>query len=171
MPVTPMLQCDALAERVAQMGTEIRAAFGPEPIVVIGVLKGSIIFLADLVRAIPGDVELEFLGVSSYAGTETTGAVRITHDLRCDVTDRNVLLVEDIVDTGLTLDWIRRTLSARSPRALRVATLLDKPSRRRVAVEVDFCGFRIPDAFVVGYGLDYDERYRNLPYVGVLQLP
>lgn len=171
MGIAPLLEAPVIASRVAQLGAEIRAAVGPEPLVVVGVLKGSVIFLADLVRAIPGDVELEFLGVSSYAGTETTGAVRITHDLRRDVAGQHVLLVEDIVDTGLTLDWIRRILGARSPRSLRVATLLDKPSRRRVAVDVDFCGFQIPDAFVVGYGLDYDERYRNLPFVGVLQQP
>ncbi len=171
MQISTLIEPETLRLRIAALGAEIRLAVGNEPLIVVGVLKGGVLFMADLVRCIPGEVELEFLGVSSYAGTETTGAVRITHDLRRDIAGQHVLLVEDIVDTGLTLDWIRRTLGARAPKSLRVATLLDKPSRRRVPVHVDFIGFSIPDEFVVGYGLDYNERYRNLPYVAVLKLP
>jgi hypoxanthine phosphoribosyltransferase len=167
---TPLLDADALATRIAAMGAEIRAAYGPEtPITCVSVLKGSVIFLSDLVRHIPGPVELEFLGVASYEGTRSTGEVRITHDLRASVQDKHVLIVEDIVDTGLTLAFLREAFSVRKPASLRVAALLDKPTRRKVEVEVDFTGFTIPDAFVVGFGLDLDERYRNLPYVGIYQ--
>jgi hypoxanthine phosphoribosyltransferase len=163
----PLIPADRIAVRIAEMGHEIRTAFGDGPIVCMGVLKGSFVFMADLVRAIPGDVRVEFLGVSSYHGTQSTGVVRITHDLPLSIESQNVLVVEDIVDTGLTLDFLLRTMHVRNPRVLKVAALLDKPSRRKVEVPVDFVGFTIPDAFVVGYGLDLDERYRALPYVGV----
>jgi len=156
-----------IAARVAALGTEIRDAFGDDPIMVIGVLKGSFVFMADLVRAIPGPVECEFLGVSSYVGTESSGAVQITHELRCDVAGRHLLLVEDIIDTGRTLDALQRALEARGPASFRVVALLDKPSRRTVQVQVDWTGFTIEDLFVVGYGLDLDQRYRNEPFIGV----
>ncbi len=161
----PLLEADVIARRITELAVEIRRTYGDQPIVVCGVLKGGVPFMADLIRHLSGAVEIEFLGVSSYAGTETTGAVRITHDLKRDIAGQDVLLVEDIVDTGLTLDWLRRTLGARGPRSLRIATLLDKPERRRVEVVVDFVGFTIPDRFVVGFGLDLNERYRNLPYI------
>lgn len=164
-----MFSADAIAARIAELGPAIRAASGDEPITAICVLKGSVIFAADLVRAIPGDVHLEFLGVSSYAGTQSTGHVQITHDLRASIAGRHCLVIEDIVDTGLTLHYLLGQLRARDPASLRVASLLDKPSRRRVAVEPDFVGFTIPDAFVIGYGLDLDERYRNLPYVAIYE--
>jgi hypoxanthine phosphoribosyltransferase len=165
----PLIEADRIAARVAELGAEIRAFYGDETILCIGVLKGSFLFMADLVRAIDGDVHCGFLGVQSYEGTESTGEVRITHDLRERIHDRHVLIVEDIVDTGLTLSYLVKNLKVRGPRSLRLCTLLDKPSRRQAPVEVDFIGFEIPDAFVVGYGLDYDESYRNLPYVGVLE--
>ena len=161
-----LLDADAIATRIATLGREIRETYGDEPITAIAVLKGSFMFLADLVRAIDGDVRIEFLGVSSYSGTESTGQVRITHDLRAPIAGHHVLVVEDIVDTGLTLDFLLRSLAVRSPASLRVATLLDKPSRRVKDVEADFVGFSIPNIFVVGYGLDVDERYRNLPFIG-----
>jgi hypoxanthine phosphoribosyltransferase len=167
--LTTLLSAEVIAERVTAIGAEIRASYGPdEPITLIGVLKGSFVFLADLARAIPGPVEVEFLGVSSYAGAETTGNVRITHDLRADIAGRHCVLVEDIADTGLTLDYLKRVLEVRGPKTLRVATFLDKPSRRIVPVQLDFIGFTIPDHFVIGYGLDLDQRYRNLPVVAVM---
>lgn len=157
-------------ERVHELGAQIRAEFGDEPVTVIAVLKGSFLFLADLVRAIPGDVRVEFLGVASYhGGTSSSGVVQITQDLRGNVEGQNCILVEDIVDTGLTIDYLVRMLQVRGPKALRVATLLNKPGNREVDVQVDYVGFTIPDEFVVGYGLDLGELYRNLPYVAVYQ--
>lgn len=171
MPSTPaLLDETTLQTRIAELGKEIREVYGEDtPITCIGVLKGSIIFLSDLVRTIDGPVELEFLGVSSYRGTESTGEVRITHDLHNSIAGKHVLVVEDIVDTGLTLSYLREMLEVREPASLRVVALLDKPSRRTSPVQVEFTGFEIPDAFVVGYGLDLNERYRNLPYVGIYQ--
>ena len=132
------------------------------------VLKGSFIFLADLVRAIGGDVKIEFLGVSSYhGGTRSTGVVRITQDLKHPIEGQNCLIIEDIVDTGLTADYLMRLLEVRGPRSLKLCSLLDKPGNREVEVPVDFVGFTIPDEFVVGYGLDLGELYRNLPYIAV----
>lgn len=162
-----LISSEQIAERVAQMGQEIRTWYGDETVLVIGVLKGSFVFLADLIRAISGDVECAFLGVSSYVGTRSTGDVRITHDLSAEIRGRHVLLVEDIVDTGLTLDYIRSTLSVRGPASLRVVSLLDKPMKRQVQVDVEMVGFSIPDEFVIGYGLDFNQRYRNLSYVAI----
>src|SRR4051812_41943853 len=159
---------ERLQARIAELGAQIRADFPGEPVTLVAVLKGSFLFLADLVRAVPGDVRVEFLGVASYhGGTSSTGVVQITHDLRGGIEGQNVVLVEDIVDTGLTIDYLVRMLSVRGPRALRVATLLDKPDNREIAVELAYVGFTIPDEFVVGYGLDLGELYRNLPYVAI----
>lgn len=159
-----------IAARVRELGTRIRADAGDAPITLVGVLKGSFLFLADLARAIEGPVTIEFLGVSSYhGGTQSTGAVQLTQDLRAPILGRYVVVVEDIVDTGLTLDYLLRMLRARDPGELRVATLLDKPSRRQLPVEADYVGFTIPDVFVIGYGLDLDEFERNLPYVAVVE--
>jgi hypoxanthine phosphoribosyltransferase len=165
--IEPMITADEIGARIQSLAAEIRAAYGDENITCIGVLKGSILFLSDLVRAIPGDVELEFLGVSSYHGTHSSGEVRITHDLHAAIDGKHVLVVEDILDTGLTLSYLKRALEVRNPASLRIVTLLDKPSRRTTPVEVDFVGFTIPDRFVVGYGLDLDQKYRNLPFIGV----
>ena len=162
-----LISAEQIAERVAELGAQIRTDYGDEEITLIGVLKGSILFMADLARAISGDVQLEFLGVSSYVGTKSTGQVRITHDLSADITGRNIVLVEDIVDTGLTLKFLIATLNQRNPKSLRVVTLLDKPAHRSNDVPVDYVGFKIPDAFVIGYGLDLDQRYRNLPSIEV----
>jgi hypoxanthine phosphoribosyltransferase len=164
-----LISPEGLATRIAELGQEIRTELGPEPITVICILKGSVIFTADLVRAIPGDVHLEFLGVSSYEGTQSTGHVRITHDLKGSIQGKNCLIVEDIVDTGLTLHYLLAQLQAREPRMLRVATLLDKPARRTCPVQADFVGFTIADEFVVGFGLDLDERFRNVPYVAIYE--
>ncbi len=162
-----MISKAQLDARIAEMAAEIRAAYGGEPILCVGILKGSFIFMADLVRALPGDVRCDFLGVSSYRGTESTGVVRLTHDLRTHIGGRHVLIIEDIVDSGLTLAYLKRILLAREPASLRVCTLLDKVERRTVEVDIDFVGFEIPDAFVVGYGLDLDEMYRGLPEIMV----
>jgi len=163
----PMIEADRLATRVAELGAQIRSEHPDATLTMVGVLKGSVIFLADLVRHIDGPVEVEFLGVSSYHGTASTGTVQITQDLRADIAGKHVIVVEDIVDTGLTLHYLLRILGARRPASLRVATLLDKPSRRQVDVVADYIGFEIPDAFVVGYGLDLDQLYRNLPHIAV----
>lgn len=164
----PLIPAERIAARIAEMGQQIRADHPDCSITVIGVLKGSFLFLADLVRAIPGDVRVEFLGVASYhGGTSSSGAVQITQDLRASIEGHACLIVEDIVDTGLTMDYLLRTLQVRGPASIRVASLLDKPSNREIDVPVDYVGFTIPDEFVVGYGLDLGELYRNLPYVAV----
>jgi len=163
-----MIDAERIAQRVQEIGQELRAAHDPDTqLHVVGVLKGSFLFMADLVRAIDGPVVCDFLGVASYEGTRSTGAVQLTHDLRADIAGKHVVLVEDIVDTGLTLDYLLRTLEARSPASLTIVSLLDKVERRQLEVRVDHVGFTIPDAFVVGYGLDLDQLYRNLPYIGV----
>ena len=153
---------ERLQARIQGLGKQIREDFGDNPITCIGVLKGSFLFMADLVRAIGGPVRCEFLGVSSYqGGTRSTGVVRITHDLKQPVEGQHCVLVEDIVDTGLTMDYLLRMLQVRNPASLKVATLLDKPDNREVEVQTDYIGFTIPDEFVVGYGLDLNELYRN----------
>ena len=160
---------DALQARVRELGRQIREDYGEDtPITCVGVLKGSFVFMADLVRAIGGNVRCEFLGVSSYhGGTRSTGVVKITHDLQKPIEGQHCLLIEDIVDTGLTMDYLLKMLSVREPASLKVVTLLDKPTNREVGVEVQYVGFTIPDEFVVGYGLDLGELYRNLPCIAV----
>ena len=159
---------DRLQARIRELGAKIRADYGDEPLTVIGVLKGSFIFMADIVRAIGGDVRCEFLGVSSYhGGTRSTGVVRITDDLRNPIEGQHCLIVEDIIDTGLTMDYLLKILAVRGPKSLRTCSLLDKPAHREVDIGCDYVGFSIPDEFVVGYGLDLGERYRNLPYIAV----
>ena len=160
----------ALAERVRELGAAISADYRDVPLVVVVVLKGSFVFAADLVRAIDAPLEVDFLGVRSYGdATETSGIVQITSDLTRSIEGRDVLIVEDIVDTGLTLRFLLDNLRTREPRSLKLAALLHKPSRTRAVVPIDYLGFTIPDVFVVGYGLDAAQRYRNLPYVGKLQ--
>lgn len=156
-----------LRARVKALGEEITRDYAGRPLVVVGVLKGSFIFLADLVRAIDLPVLVDFIGVSSYQGTTTTGAVKITSDLTRPIDGKDVLLVEDIVDTGLSMRYLLDNLSVRRPASLRVCALLEKPARARVKVPIDYRGFVIGDEFVVGYGLDWDGRMRNLPFVGV----
>ena len=166
--LSTLIDAEAIAARVEDLGKQIRETYGDEPITIIGVLKGSFVFMADLARAIGGDVKIEFLGVSSYhGGTRSTGVVRITQDLRHPIEGQHCLIVEDIVDTGLTMDYLLRLLQVRGPKSLKVVTLLDKPENREIDVEVDFVGFTIPDEFVVGYGLDLGELYRNLPCIAV----
>jgi hypoxanthine phosphoribosyltransferase len=159
---------DRLQARIEELGAQIRADYGDGAVTCIGVLKGSFMFMADLVRAIGGDVRCEFLGVSSYhGGTRSSGVVRITEDLHTTIEGRDCIIIEDIVDTGLTMDYLVRMLGVRNPRSLKTCVLLDKPSHREVEIEPDYVGFSIPDAFVVGYGLDLGERFRNLPHIAV----
>ena len=164
----PLIAEDKLQARIAELGRQIRSDFGDRPVTCIGVLKGSFVFMADLVRAIGGDVLCEFLAVSSYrGGTKSTGVVEITKDLPGPIEDRDCIIIEDIIDTGLTMHYLLEMLSVRRPRSLHVCTLLDKPSNREVEMEADYVGFTIPDEFVIGYGLDLGELYRNLPYIAV----
>ena len=165
--LTTLISAQEIATRIDVLGKEIRAHYGEKTIVLVAVMRGSFMFLADLARAIPGPVEIGFLGVSSYKGTNSTGNVRITHDLGDEIKGSHVLLVEDIVDTGLTISFIRELLMVRKPASLNLVTFLDKPVNRQVEVPVEFVGFSVPDHFVVGYGLDLDQRYRNLPYLAV----
>lgn len=156
-----------LRARVQALGEQITRDYQGRPLVVVGVLKGSFIFLADLVRSIDLPVLVDFIGVSSYQGTTTTGAVKITSDLTRPIDGKDVLLVEDIVDTGLSMRYLLDNLAVRRPASLKVCALLEKPARARVKVPIDYRGFVIGDEFVVGYGLDWDGRMRNLPFVGV----
>jgi hypoxanthine phosphoribosyltransferase len=158
-----------LASRTAEMANEIRAALPDDDIHFVCVLKGAFMFLADLVRSLDDRVTVDFIAVSSYgAGKQSSGEVRLVKDVDTSLENRHVIIVEDIVDTGLTLNYLQDILRLRDPRSLRTACLLSKPSRRKVNVRVDFIGFTIEDHFVVGYGLDFNEKYRNLPYIGVL---
>ena len=164
-----MIESSALAARVAELALEIRAAIPEDDIHFVGVLKGAVPFMADLIRAVPGGVTIDFIAVSSYGGgTSSSGEVRMLKDVDASLDGRHVIIVEDIVDTGLTLHYLQDLLRLRNPQSLRTACLLSKPSRRKVEVPVEFVGFTIDDHFVVGYGLDYDEQYRNLPYIGRL---
>lgn len=157
-------------ELAAQIGADYRDAAADQDLLLITVLKGAVMFVTDLARAIPLPTQLEFMAVSSYgSSTSSSGVVRILKDLDRDIHDRDVLIVEDIIDSGLTLSWLLRNLATRHPRSLRVCTLLRKPEAVRADVDVTYIGFDIPNEFVVGYGLDYAERYRDLPYIGTLE--
>ena len=160
-----------IQRRVAEMAAEIRRDFPTEPLHLVGVLKGSVFFLTDLARQMSGDVSMDFIAVSSYgSGTHTSGEVKLTRDLDSSIEGKTVIVVEDILDTGMTLQYLLRIFEQRKPRRIRVAVLLDKPERRIAKVRADYVGFKIPNEFVVGYGLDYAERYRNLADIGVLTL-
>ena len=164
-----LLTEEQIAAKVAELGARIGADYADRRLTLVSVLKGSLPFMADLMRAIPVPVRIDLMEVSSYGGTttESSGLVRILKDLSASIAGDDVLIVEDIIDTGLTLNYLLRYLRGKNPRSLRICTLLDKPARRLVDIPVDYTGFTIPDQFVVGYGLDYDERYRNLPFIGV----
>jgi hypoxanthine phosphoribosyltransferase len=157
--------------RIAALAKEIRRDFPGDPLHLVSVLKGGVFFLTDLARSIPGEVSFDFIAVASYGqNTKSSGQVRLTRDLDSSIEGKTVIVVEDILDTGMTLQYLLRLFQQRKPKHLRVAVLLDKPKRRIAPVRADYVGFSIPNEFVVGYGLDYAERYRNLPYVGVLKL-
>lgn len=165
-----LLTKEQIAVRIKEMGEQISADYAGKEILMIGVLRGAVIFMADLARAITVPVALDFMAVSSY-GTSTTssGVVRILKDLDEAVQGRHVLVVEDIVDTGLTLNYLLDNLKSREPASIKLCTLLNKPDRRKAEVNIDYNGFNIPDEFVIGYGLDYAEKYRNLPFIGILK--
>ena len=160
---------EQIAERVKELGAEITKAYaGTNELVLVGILKGSVIFFSDLIREIDLTVRCEFMGISSY-GTETksSGVVKITSDLTTAIEGKDVLIVEDIVDTGLSMNYLRENFATRKPNSVKICSLLDKPSNRKIPIDVDFIGFEIPNLFVIGYGLDLAGHYRNLPYVGV----
>ena len=164
-----MYSAEQIQQRIGELGAQITRDFQGRELTEISILKGSYIFCADLVRAIDLPLAVDFLGLSSYGGkTETTGVVRITSDLSKPIEGKHVLVVEDIVDTGLTMAFLLENLKTRRPAGLKVCALLEKPSRAARKIDIDYKGFVIPDAFVVGYGLDFDERYRNVPFIGVM---
>jgi hypoxanthine phosphoribosyltransferase len=165
-----LLDSQTIADRVAELGAQLSADFEGRDPVLVSVLKGALVFLADLMRAMDLPTSIDLMEVSSYgAGTETSGQVRIIKDLSKSIEGRHVIVVEDIIDTGLTLSWLVSNLASRGPASVEVCTLLRKPEAQRMTVDVKYVGYDIPNEFVIGYGLDYAERYRNLPFVGTLR--
>ena len=164
-----LIEEEALQARIAELGAEVSREYEGRDLLLIGVLKGAVFFMADLMRELSIPCEIDFMAISSYgAGTDSSGVVRILKDLEINISGRDVLVVEDIIDSGLTLSYLMRNLESREPASLDVVALMTKPERREIDVPVRWIGFEIPNKFVVGYGLDFAERYRNLPYVGVL---
>ncbi|NYE56962.1 hypoxanthine phosphoribosyltransferase [Carboxydothermus ferrireducens] len=161
---------EEIRAKVKELGQQISRDYAGQDLLLVGILRGAMLFMSDLMREIDIPLNIDFMVVSSYgSGTSTSGEVRVLKDLDRGIEGRNVLLIEDIVDTGLTLNYLTKYLANRHPKSLKICTLLNKPSRRQIEVKVDYNGFIIPDKFVVGYGLDYNEYYRNLPYIGVLK--
>jgi hypoxanthine phosphoribosyltransferase len=164
-----LIEEDALQARIRELGREISADYGGKELLLVGVLKGAVFFMADLMRSLTVPCEIDFMAISSYgASTDSSGVVRILKDLDINIEGRHVLVVEDIIDSGLTLSYLMRNLESREPQSLEICALLTKPDRREIDVPVRYVGFEIPNKFVIGYGLDFAERYRNLRYVGVL---
>ena len=165
-----LIDRDALQRRIAELGEEISADYAGRDLLLVGVLKGAVFFMADLMRGLTIPCEIDFMAISSYGdSTDSSGVVRILKDLDINIEGRDVLVVEDIIDSGLTLSYLMRNLEARAPATLEICALLTKPERREIEVPVRYVGFEIPNRFVIGYGLDFAERYRNLPYVAVLR--
>ena len=165
-----LLSEEQLKAKCAEMGARITRDYQGKNLLLVTVLKGAVVYLADLMRGIDLPCAIDFMVVSSYgSGVKTSGVVKIVKDLDQDLSGRDILIVEDILDSGMTLSYLKGLLQSRRPASIRIATLLDKPSRRKVDLQADYVGYEVPDEFVVGYGLDYDEQYRNLPYVGVLK--
>ena len=165
-----LLSEDEIREKVRELGGKITADYKNSNLMLVTVLKGAVVFLADLMRQIDVPAEIDFMVVSSYgSGVKSSAVVKIVKDLDVPLAGKDILIVEDILDSGLTLSYIKELLESRGPRSIRIATLLDKPSRRKVDLQADYIGFSVPDEFVIGYGLDYDEKYRNLPYIGILK--
>lgn len=168
LDLQPLISREEIADKISEMAAKIRQAYGDEPLLVVAVLKGSFIFLSDLCRQLGPNVSIDFVQVSSYGNEKSsTGVVQIRKDLDINIEGKHVLIVEDIVDTGITLKHLRELLSTRKPKSLRVASLLSKPAVRQLEANIEFVGFEIANEFVVGYGLDFAERYRNLPYIAV----
>ena len=164
-----LLTEEEIREKVKAVGRQISRDFEGKDPLFVGVLKGCFIFMADLMRRVDIKCSMDFMAVSSYSGTTSTGAVKINKDLSEDIQGRHVIIVEDILDSGVTLNYLKQFLQQREPASIHIATLLDKPARRKAPVYADYSCFEVPDAFVVGYGLDYNEKYRNLPYIGILK--
>lgn len=159
-----------LSAKVAEMGAQISKDYQGKNLLLVTVLKGAVVFLTDLMRAIDLPAEIDFMVVSSYgSGVKSSGVVKIVKDLDTEIAGRDILIVEDILDTGITLEYLTQLLRDRNPASIKIATLLDKPARRKAKIQADYIGFSIPDEFVIGYGLDYDEKYRNLPFIGILK--
>jgi len=165
-----LIEADRLQERIRELGRELSADYAGRELLLVGVLKGAVFFMADLMRALTVPCEIDFMAISSYgAATDSSGVVRILKDLDINIEGRHVLVVEDIIDSGLTLSYLLRNLESREPASLEICALLTKPERREIDVPVRYTGFEIPNRFVIGYGLDFAERYRNLPFIGVLK--
>ena len=161
---------EEIQQRVKDIGRQITNDYQDSDLIMVGILRGAVLFFGDLAKAIKVPLSMDFMAVSSYgASTKTSGVVRIIHDLHQNIEGKDVLIVEDIIDTGLTLHYLIGNLKSRNPKSVKICCLLDKPSRRKADVTPDYVGFEVPDEFVVGYGLDYNEMYRNLPYIGVLK--
>lgn len=166
--IKTLLTREEVEKRIKELAKEIEKDYCGKDLLVIGLLKGSIMFMSDLIKEMDLPVMIDFMSVSSYSGTTSTGVINILKDTDISVKDKDVLIVEDIIDTGLTLSHVKKLLEDRGTKSLKICTLLDKPSRRTVEMKGDYVGFEIPDEFVVGYGLDYDQHHRNLPYVGIV---
>ena len=166
--IETLFSAETIQQRVQEMGRQIADDYRGREVVVVPVLKGSFVFAADLVRAMDITTTIDFLGLRSYEGTESSGVVQITSDLTKPIEGKDVLIVEDIVDTGLTMQYLFKNLATRRPASVRLASLLHKPARTKVDIHIDYLGFTIEDVFVIGYGLDFDQHYRNLPYLGIL---
>jgi hypoxanthine phosphoribosyltransferase len=168
--ISELLSAEKIAARVRELGAQLSQDYAGKDLVLLGILKGSVPFFADIARAISLDLTMDFIGVSSYGDrTESSGIVRMTQDLSSPIEGKDVLIIEDIVDTGLTMKYLLENLQTRKPRSLKICSFLDKPEGRKVEVPVDYVAFTIPNYFVIGYGLDYAQKYRNLPYVGILE--
>ena len=167
---TVMITQEQISERAAQIGREIEKDFDGEPVVLVGILRGAVMWMVDIMKNVNLDMVIDFMAVSSYgSSTKSSGVVRINKDLDTDVAGKNVIIVEDIVDSGTTLSYLRGYFENREAKGVKICTLLDKPSGRKVDIDVDYIGFTVDDRFIVGYGLDYDQRYRNLPYITYLE--
>lgn len=166
--IKTLLTREEVEKRIKELAKEIEKDYCGKDLLVIGLLKGSIMFMSDLIKEMDLPVMIDFMSVSSYSGTISTGVINVLKDTDISVKDKDVLIVEDIIDTGLTLSHVKKLLEDRGAKSLKICTLLDKPSRRTIEMKGDYVGFKIPDEFVVGYGLDYDQHHRNLPYVGIV---
>ncbi|RBW70871.1 hypoxanthine phosphoribosyltransferase [Bacillus taeanensis] len=165
-----LLTEEQIQTRVKELAEEIERDFNGEDVLLVGILKGAVVFVSDLMRNMKINVSIDFMAVSSYGNSTTSsGVVKLIKDLDTDIKNKNVIIVEDIIDSGLTLNYLQKNLRDRSPKALKICTLLDKPERRKCDIPVDYCGFEIPDKFIVGYGIDYAEKYRQLPYIGIVE--
>ena len=167
---TILLDEEVLANRIHELGEEISTDFAGEEVTLVGILKGASVFTSDLIRQISLTAYIDYMVVSSYGNSaETSGVVRILKDLEDNIEGKNIIIVEDIIDTGLTLAYLRENLLSRHPKSVKICTLLDKPARRVKEINIDYKGFEVPDEFIIGYGIDYAEKYRNLPFVGILK--